>query len=476
MLERPQPNAPRIQGRSRHPPEKLALTTAASIAPLRIDMRSTGEALARTRQGTLQGLRLLALLRTFAPVAQALTLLVVTQHFSVHVPLGAIVMLLMLEVAIAVATWLRVLRAPQVSEFELFAQAQLDIALFAAVLYLTGGATNPFAPLFVLPMAIAASALRPRWVWITAASTMVAYALLREFHVPLFHPRGETEVYQLHEDGMVVNYLFTAALLAYFCNRMHAAQQQHERVLAQARDAQMRSESVVAIGALAAGYAHELSSPLGTMAVVVAELQREHHDNPRLLQELRVIDDQIKASKQIVSNLANAGGQRRAETAAGARLDRFLLSIVERARALHPGASMTVRLDTTTPPPWIVAEETLRQTITNLIDNAVRASPQHVELSADWTGPELHVAVRDRGPGFDAEVLQQLGRRIGTSKGGHGGMGLGLLLSMATLERLGGALELGNEPDGGARASIRIPLQTLTIDANRSPPDGNAPL
>lgn len=450
------------------------MTSAATFAPLRIDMRSTGEALARTRQGTLQGLRLLALLRTFAPLAQALTLLVVTQRFHVHVPLAPLAAVLVVEVLIAAATWLRVRRAPHVSELELFAQAQVDIALFAVVLYLTGGATNPFAPLFVLPMAIAASALRPRWVWITAVSTMVAYALLRDFHVPLFHPHGQTEVYELHEDGMVVNYFFTAALLAYFCNRMHAAQLQHERALAQARDAQMRSESVVAIGALAAGYAHELSSPLGTMAVVVAELQREHGDDPRLLQELRVIDDQIKASKQIVSNLANAGGQRRAETAAGARLDRFLLSIVERARALHPGASMTVQLDSVTPPPWIVAEETLRQTITNLIDNAVRASPQHVVLGADWSGTDLHISVRDRGPGFDAEVLQQLGRRIRT--GAHGGMGLGLLLSMATLERLGGALELSNEPDGGARASIRIPLQTLTIEPNRSPHDGNVPL
>lgn len=450
------------------------MTTAVTIAPLRIDMRSTGEALARTRQGTLQGLRLLAMLRTFAPMAQALTLVVVTQRFNVHVPLAPIAVVLVVELLVAAATWWWLRRSSSVSEFELFAQAQLDIVMFAAVLYLTGGATNPFAPLFVLPMAIAASALRPRWVWITAASSMVAYALLRDFHVPLFHPHGQTEVYELHEDGMVVNYFFTAALLAYFCNRMHAAQMQHERVLAQARDAQMRSESVVAIGALAAGYAHELSSPLGTMAVVVAELQRERRDDPRLLQELRLIDEQIKASKQIVSNLANAGGQRRAETAAGARLDRFLLSIVERARALHPGASMTVRLDDKTAPPWIVAEETLRQTITNLIDNAVRASPQHVELSADWSGTELHIAVRDRGPGFDAEVLQQLGRRIGS--GGHGGMGLGLLLSMATLERLGGALELGNEPDGGARASIRIPLQTLTIELNRSPADGNAPL
>ncbi len=414
----------------------------------------------------MHGLRLLAFLRLFAPTAQALTLLVVTQQYGVHAPPAPVYILLVIEALLAAATWIRVSRTPHVSAGELFAQVHLDILLLTAMLYFTGGASNPFAPLYLLPMSIVASALRARWVWITALSTMVAYAFLRLHHVPLYHPNGETEVYQLHEDGMVVNYLFTAALLAFFVNRMRVTFLHHQRLLADARDAQMRSESVVAIGSLAAGYAHELGSPLATVAVVVSELKCQHRDNARLVLDLQLIEDQIRSCKQVISSMVDAGGRRRAESVVGAKLDHFVQSIVEAARALHPDATIMLTLDRLKPPPRIVAEETLRQAITNLVTNAAQASPLHVEVRADWSGAELMIEVRDRGPGFAADMLSRLGKQVGTTKGPAGGMGLGLMLSAATLERLGGRLELSNDPEGGARAAIHVPLSTILIEPN----------
>jgi two-component system sensor histidine kinase RegB len=221
---------------------------------------------------------------------------------------------------------------------------------------------------------------------------------------------------------------------------------------------------VTAIGAVAAGYAHELSSPLATMAVVVAELKRKHAADAKLSKDPKLIEDQLEASKQTVSNLTSAGGRRRAEAATRARLDEFIRSIVERARVRHPGAAVEVSLDSATAPPWIVAEETLRQAVTNLIDNAIQASPRHVEVHADWSGAELRVTVQDRGTGFDAEMLKRAGKYVGTTKGAAGGgMGLGLLLSAATLERLGGSLELANQPNGGARCEICVPLRAIEI-------------
>jgi two-component system sensor histidine kinase RegB len=281
-------------------------------------------------------------------------------------------------------------------------------------------------------------------------------------------------VYELHEDGMVINYLFTAALLTYFVNRMHGALRRREGALAEAREAQLRNESVVAIGALAAGYAHELSSPLGTVALVVSELKREHAGNAELKRDLQIIEDQVHSCKTIVSNLAQAAGQRRAESASGARLDHFIENVVERVRALHPGATIVPRLDTRTPPPSIVAEETLRQAITNLVQNAAQVSPEHVDMSADWSNGELRVVVLDRGPGFSAEVLERLGRPATSSRAASGGMGMGLMLSVTTLERLGGRLELGNVPGGGARAVLVLPLRSILIENKREAVDGHS--
>jgi two-component system, sensor histidine kinase RegB len=410
-----------------------------------------------------QGLRMLGVLRVFAPLAQALTLLIVTQRHFVTVPMAWLGVVLLVELVVAAATWLRLNKAPHVSTGELFLQVHLDIVLFTLVLYLTGGGSNPFAPLFVLPIAIATAALPPNRVWLVTLSTMAAYLFVRHWHIPLSHPQGLTEVYDLHENGMVANYLFTAALVAFFGIRMNAVMRRHERVLADARDTQMRNESVVAIGALAAGYAHELSSPLATMAVVVSELKREPGQSAALLRNLLVIEDQIQRSKQIISNLTHAGGQRRTEAASGARLDQFIRAITDQARALHPDASIGLQLDAATEPPWVIAEETLRQAITNLIDNAVQASALDVEVRADWSTTELQVEVRDDGPGFSPQALNQLGKQAGTTKAHRGALGVGLLLSAATLERLGGRLEFTNEPAGGARARVRVPLSSILI-------------
>lgn len=412
----------------------------------------------------LQGLRMLAILRVVAPLFQALTMLVVTYQFSVSVPRLAFWSVVLAETLLAFATWARLRQSTKVSASELFWQVHLDIALFTLVLFLTGGATNPFAPLFLLPMAIATSALRPSRVWMITLSTMVAYAVLRYWYVPLHHPSGMTEVYELHEDGMVVNYLMTAAMAAFFGTRMSQAIRHHERMLADARDAQMRNESVVAVGALAAGYAHELSSPLATMAVVVGELEREHRADPDLAHNLHLLDEQIQACKRIISSLASSAGQRRTESASGARLDQFIQAIVERTRALHPGTTIVLRLDTENPAPLVIAEETLRQAITNVIDNAVQASAEQVDVGASWGRDKLDVEVRDRGPGFTPEALTRLGKRIGSTKSAAGGLGMGLLLTAATLERLGGRLEPANHPGGGACVKLSVPLSSIVIN------------
>lgn len=226
----------------------------------------------------------------------------------------------------------------------------------------------------------------------------------------------------------------------------------------------MRSESVAAIGALAAGSAHELGSPLSTVAVIAAELLRERPDDARLRGDLLLIETQVQACKQILDKMARAGGERCAETACGARLNEFISATIERVQTLNPGATIQARLDPATPAPLIVAEETVRQAIANLIQNAVHASPQHVHVAADWSGPELVVSVVDRGPGFSPDALQTLGKRILPGQRSRRGLGMGLLLSAETLQRLGGALDFSNRKGGGACVQLRLPLAALVVD------------
>lgn len=410
-----------------------------------------------------QSLRLLAMLRTVGAPFQAILLWYSTEVLQLEFAATTVGVTIALQAMAALLTWLRLAnQGAPVSEREVFLQVHVDILLLSASLYLSGGTFNPFAPMLLLPM-VAAASLRRRSMLLTALSTVVAYVLLRHFHVPITHPDGPAEVFRIHASGDQFSYFATTATLAYLVHRALTSSQRHERMLAEAQERQMRNDSVVAIGAFAAGCAHELSSPLATMSVVVKELRREAPDAKRLTEDLAILDSQIRISKDIVTQFTGAAGRRRAESASAVSVDKFLTSIFERARLLHPGASIQLEFLTQRPAPRIVAEETLRQALTNLIDNAVHACPGDVSIQADWSHADLVISVCDRGPGFSAEALQKLGSEIYTTKPQGVGTGLGLMLSTVTISRLGGSLSLKNNPTGGALAQVKLPLCQIII-------------
>lgn len=412
-----------------------------------------------------QGLRLLALYRVLTPLFQAGTMIVVTDQFQLTLSSRPVMILLAIEALLAIATHWRLRLNTRVGAVELQWHATVDIALFTAMLYFTGGPTNPFAPLYVLPVMIVAMALPPRRLWFTAVLTMACYIGLRDFHVPLSHPQGHGEVYKLHEDGMIVNYVLTSAMLVYFSTRLFASLRKHARQAGDAQEAQMRSESVAAIGALAAGSAHELGSPLSTVAIIAAELRHRYPQDDVLQGDVSLIEQQLASCNRILACMANAGDERRAQSANGSQLDEFIESTVRRVQAVNSGATVLTQLDGPRPAPWIAVEESLRQTIANVIHNAVRASPQHVQVAASWTPTRLEVTVTDRGPGFTPEALKTLGKGIARRRSSvGGGMGVGLLLGAETLHRLGGSLSLTNNACGGACVQMQVPLNSLLID------------
>lgn len=420
----------------------------------------------------LQGLRLLALYRVLTPVCQAATMLIVVKQFKVEVSSLPVLFMLALEAAVAIATllWLRV--NTRLSEQDLQLQALLDIALLTVMLYLTGGPNNPFAPLLVLPVMIVGMSLSTGRLWFTALLTVVCYVGLRNFHVPLSHPLGREEIVRLHKDGMLVNYVLTSAMLIFFSTRLFESLRLHSQQVQDAQEAQLRSETVAAIGALAAASAHELGSPLSTMAVVVAELRYRYPHDEELARDIGVIEAQLAVCNGILAQMASAGDDRRAQSASGASVDAFVESTLQRVRATHPQATIVAQLEGPRPAPQVVIEESLRQTLSNVLLNAVRASPQHVHVVAIWTEACLEITVRDHGPGFSAQALQVLGKRVV----GHGprqsgtGMGMGLLLCAETLQRMGGALDLSNNPDGGARVRMRVPLASIQMNDGMAAP------
>jgi two-component system sensor histidine kinase RegB len=197
------------------------------------------------------------------------------------------------------------------------------------------------------------------------------------------------------------------------------------------------------------------------MAVVLGEMTQDHADKPELTRDLNTLRQQVDACKQTITRMVAAAGQARAEGGGAQAVDEFLRETLERWRLLRPSVTLAERLSGPAPAPTILTEQTLRQAIVNLLDNAADASPQSIELDCSWARDRLRLEIRDRGPGLSGEAEARAGNGFFSTKPRGDGNGIGLLLARATLERLGGHLRLERRAGGGVCTLLELPLGAL---------------
>ena len=228
----------------------------------------------------------------------------------------------------------------------------------------------------------------------------------------------------------------------------------------------MRDERVVAVATLAAGAAHELSTPLATMAVVTAELAEEYPRDqyPKLNENLELLRGQIRKCKESLSVISASAGAGRADAARPMAVDAFVRHAVSEVRRLRPGAGIRVRADGQRPAPQIIVERTLTQALLNVLHNAVDASPRRRagELRLGWRAG-AHRGAGSRA-GDQPEVTAARRRRPGKSTKDTG-LGLGLFLTHTALSHLGGDISFADAPGGGARVTVDLPLARLQTGA-----------
>lgn len=414
-------------------------------------------------------LRQLVLLRSLAITGQAITVWLVSSTLDVALPLAPLAAGIGFLALFNLASWLRLRLARPVSDGELFGQILVDILVFSGLLYFTGGAQNPFAGMLLLTLAISAVVLPPAHAWSAAAIASASFLLLVAFNVPLALKSGQLlhEHHGLISTAVQINYALTAGLIVYFVLRIAGVLRAHERLLAQARERELNDERIVQLGALAAGAAHELSTPLATMAVVAKELgaRCDCMRKPELLGDVRIVSDQIELCKKALSSLLASAGQARMNGGGKVALDEFLNALVGQCRLMRPTAVVTCTCEGALPAPEIVADQGLRQAIMSLLNNAVDASPERVEVNGRWDERELLIRIRDRGRGIPPEAAEKIGKVFFTTKPPGKGSGMGLVLSSAVIGRFGGSVRLFNQPERGACTEVRLPLAPFLVSA-----------
>ncbi len=377
-------------------------------------------------------------------------------------PISAAVSSMML---LNVVIWLRLKKLGNISERELLAQLVGDIATLTGLFYFTGGYSNPFVWMYLLPLIIGAVALPRLLVWLLAALAMACYSMLVFYFVPLSHLHmhyREGVGLDIHLVGMWLGFVICALIIAGFVTRIGQNLREYDRMIARAREKALDSERMLAVGTLATAAAHELGTPLSTMAVIIGELAREHANDANLEPSLQLLKTQVKRCKEILTSITISAGEARAETADGQALDQFLEHILSRWQDTRPATPLLKKLQGNLPAPDIVGDRTIAQALQNLLDNAADASPEKIELDGHWNDKELTLSIRDFGLGIPAEVAPHLGTPFFSTKNEQG-MGLGLYLSQLIFERFGGYVSLMNHHEQGAVCHIKLPLRDLLV-------------
>jgi two-component system sensor histidine kinase RegB len=241
---------------------------------------------------------------------------------------------------------------------------------------------------------------------------------------------------------------------------------QRDRELAEMRERALRDEQIVELGTLAAGTAHELNTPLSTLAILASELDDATTD-PEQKKQLRAMLDEIRVINERLNRIATGAGAERSAGARHVQLGAFLEGLLRQWRAAHPEIDLGVSFAHFDERLGIVAEATIEQAIRNVLDNAAHATiangHDRIDVRVGLDGTRLTISVLDEGSGLDPGVRDDVGLKVVSTKA-HG-LGMGLLLSRAALQRFGGTLTLADRAAGGVEAQIDLPLDELVVDA-----------
>ncbi|MGB3393888.1 MAG: ATP-binding protein [Stenotrophomonas sp.] len=384
-------------------------------------------------------------------------------------------------IAILVATWLLRLDLPQLplwsgvcvlALFNLYVQLRVhdsnpapltafghilvDVIMLTWMVGWSGGIANPFGSLFLILIALAALALPRRWTHAVAATCVAGYAASAAFGRPLHG--GHLDAVHLLLWGTATNFLLSSVVVLVFSTRLAAALRERENQLALLRERFVRNEGIVALATHAASVAHELNTPLATMTLLTDDIAEQCADTPELHEDLETLRELlVQCRERVLALAAPAEGTRnRARTTIG--------NVLEQWRLVRPTIQLQRNADA---PLHLTLDASVGHLLQVLLNNAADAGEQagqaQVDLDIGLRDGQLHGEVRDYGSGFNANQAALPGTLFNSDKS-HG-MGVGLALSHATIERLHGELWMRPAEGRGTRVGFRLPLANLEANA-----------
>lgn len=346
-----------------------------------------------------------------------------------------------------------------------------DMAQLGALLWLTGGIENPFCFLLVAPVTVAAATLPMESTVVLGVLTLAVAAVVARYHLPLPWYSGKNfELPPLYTAGIWTSILCGLVFIGLYARRLAREARQMSEALAATELVLSREQRLHALDGLAAAAAHELGTPLGTITVVVREIERGLAADSPLKDDVALLRSQVQRCREILRTLT----ERSAEgdpLHAWLPLSHLIEEAIEPYRVFEKDIKVTAG-----PAPGLegpLAEEPISERrpgvvygLTNLVENAVDFATRSVEIVAGWTADRVTITIADDGPGFPPSILSTLGEPYVTTRGGPdrtptsedqgGGLGLGFFIAKTLLERSGAEIEIANREPVQTGAVVQI--------------------
>lgn len=347
----------------------------------------------------------------------------------------------------------------------------LDTLCLSVILGLTGGPTNPFSLLYLVQITLSAVVLRKIWTWVLGGLSTACFGLLFFFHVPLVAFQGHHVDTGLspHLVGMWIAFVIAAAMITFFTGKIADALRTRDQEVRGLQDQIAKSERLASLVTLAAGAAHELGTPLATIAVAAKELERSAANLPNrdgVLEDAQLIRSQVDRCRRILERMSAQSAEPMGETPRKVRVREFLGQVreefPERQRALLEIGATDEELAIVLP------VQAAAQSLAALIQNALDANShmRPIVITAKGTGSELRITVQDHGQGMPANVLRRIAEPFFTTKEPGKGMGLGTFLVRTFAESLGGRVQFDSTPGEGTTATLELPMPSSRQDAH----------
>jgi two-component system, sensor histidine kinase RegB len=413
--------------------------------------------------------RTLIAIRWVALVGQIVAIMVVEYGLRFPLPLSLCFGIVAASAILNLGMQARARSSQRLSDRSAAVSLGFDITQSAALLYVTGGMENPFTLLLLAPVTISATVLSLRsTIWLCLLALAAATVLMLR-HLPLPWSEPGLELPELYVFGIWTALVIAIVFSASNTWRVADEARRMSDALAATQMALAREQQLSALGGLAAAAAHELGSPLSTIAVIAADLSRDVPAESEFAEDIELLRSESARCSAILAGLSN-----QPEIGGGAPYVQLSMStLIDLAAAPHQregveiiverhGPDETEDSSETKGDPMVIRSPEILHGLGTLIQNAVQFAVTTVEVTVAWDHRDLVVIIEDDGPGFPTTMLDRLGEPyLSTRRGTSGHMGLGIFIANTLLERTGGRLTFGNRPEGGAQAEARWPRSAL---------------